>query len=106
MKAHRRADEVYRYNVWKECSEDIAKSMILAVLFIADRRKWHKDKVIKLYEDIIDLLENPIMIFGKQVSSIDMEAYIVKKYGIDLSRVKLDLASMGSGRKKEKEYGL
>jgi hypothetical protein len=106
MKAHRRADEVYRYNVWKECSEDIAKSMILAVLFIADRRKWHKDKVMKLYEDIIDLLENPIMIFGKQVSSIDMEAYIVKKYGIDLSRVKLDLASMGSGRKKEKEYGL
>lgn len=106
MKAHRRADEVYRYNVWKECSEDIAKSMILAVLFIADRRKWHKDKVLKLYEDIIDLLENPIMIFGKQVSSIDMEAYIVKKYGIDLSRVKLDLASMGSGRKKEKEYGL
>lgn len=106
MKAHRRADEVYRYNVWKECSEDIAKSMILAVLFIADRRKWHKDKVMKLYEDIIDLLENPIMIFGKQVSSIDMEAYIVKKYSIDLSRVKLDLASMGSGRKKEKEYGL
>lgn len=106
MKAHRRADEVYRYNVWKECSEDIAKSMILAVLFIADRRKWHKDKVMKLYEDIIDLLENPIMIFGKQVSSIDMEAYIVKKYGIDLSRVKLDLAPMGSGRKKEKEYGL
>ena len=106
MKAHRRADEVYRYNVWKECSEDIAKSMILAVLFIADRRKWHKDKVLTLYEDIIDLLENPIMIFGKQVSSIDMEAYIVKKYGIDLSRVKLDLASMGSGRKKEKEYGL
>lgn len=105
MKAHRRADEVYRYNVWKECSEDIAKSMILAVLFIADRRKW-QDKVMKLYEDIIDLLENPIMIFGKQVSSIDMEAYIVKKYGIDLSRVKLDLASMGSGRKKEKEYGL
>lgn len=33
MKAHRRADEVYKYNVWKECSEDIAKSMILAVLF-------------------------------------------------------------------------
>lgn len=106
MKAHRRADEVYKYNVWKECSEDIAKSMILAVLFIVDRRKWHKDKVLKLYEDIIDLLENPIMIFGRQVSSIDMEAYIVKKYGIDLSRVKLDLAPMGSGRKKEKEYGL
>lgn len=106
MKAHRRADEAYRYNVWKESAEDIAKSMILAVLFIADRRKWHKENVLKLYEDIIDLLEKPIMIFGKQVSSIDMEAYIVKKYGIDLSRVKLDLAPMGSGRKKEKEYGL
>lgn len=106
MKAHRRADEVYKYNVWKECSEDIAKSIILAVLFIADRRKWHKENVLKLYEDIIDLLEKPIMIFGRQVSSIDMEAYIVKKYGIDLSRVKLDLAPMGSGRKKEKEYGL
>lgn len=49
MKAHRRADEVYKYNVWKECSEDIAKSMILAVLFIADRRKWHKENVLKLY---------------------------------------------------------
>lgn len=89
MKAHRRADEVYRYNVWKECSEDIAKSMILAVLFIADRRKWHKDKVMKLYEDIIDLLENPIMIFGKQVSSIDMEAYIVKNTALTLAELSL-----------------
>lgn len=89
MKAHRRADEVYKYNVWKECSEDIAKSMILAVLFIADRRKWHKENVLKLYEDIIDLLEKPIMIFGKQVSSIDMEAYIVKNTALTLAELSL-----------------
>lgn len=102
MKSHRRADTAEAYNIWVDCSEDIARSIIIFVLYILDKRHWHRENILKLYEDIIALLTTPMRIFGKEVSNLDIEKYIVGKYGIDLNRVKLNLAPMGSGKRKDK----
>ena len=88
-----------RYNIprlrQKECNEiygqaanDAAKSIISAVLYICHLRRWHKDRIIKLYEDILSIFDMP-QILGRTMTDYEMIQFISGKYGIDFDRINI-----------------
>lgn len=80
--------KVFNRNLCQTIADNSAKAVVAAVLLILHRRKWHKENIIKFYQDIIGVLEQP-PIFGKYMQDYDMQRFLTEKYGIDFERVKL-----------------
>lgn len=105
MKAHRQINEQKAYDMWLEGLNSSVKSVICMVLYVVIKRKWHRDKVIKLFDDIVDMINTPIKVFGKEVDDLYIQDYISKNYPeIDFSRIKVNAASKDESRRRNKEY--
>lgn len=79
MKAHKRINQLIYFELWQKYTQISTRSavaMILYMLYV--RRKWHKEQIIKLYEDIVELYSIPLVIFGREVNNADVEDYMVK----------------------------
>lgn len=75
---------------YKAAADEAARSVVSAVLLVLHRRKWHADKICKLYDDIIALIDMP-PVFGERLSDVDVQRYITEKYGIDFGRLHLNV---------------
>ena len=62
------------------------KAAIAEVLLVLHERKWHKENIQKLFEDMVCLYQRPAP-FGKEVSDQDIINFIEKKYEIDFNRI-------------------
>ena len=85
--SQKEAEAVYRF-----VADDVTCNAIAAVLTVLHMRKWHKDQISKLYDDVIGILDQP-PILGKNLMSEDVKEFLTKKYGIDWSRVHIRLES-------------
>lgn len=105
MKSHKRIDEQQAYDMWLECLDSAIKSVVSMVLYIVIQRKWHRDKVVELFDDIVETINTPIKVFGKEVDDLYIQDYISKNYPeIDFSRIKVNAASKDESRRRNKEY--
>lgn len=66
----------------RQAVDDILPQTAAGVLYILDRRGWHRDRIMKLYSDLVALYRTP-PIFGRSLDGDDVRDYITAKYGID-----------------------
>lgn len=85
--------------IYKEIMDRGAASIIAAVLLVLDQRKWHKEKIIKFYEDILYILDFP-QLLGKELHDYDVKKYLTKKYGIDFSKVNVKVRDVCDENRK------
>ena len=62
-------------------------AIMAAVLFVLYKRGWHKDRLIKLYDDVCALLTMP-SIFGQYLDDRQIEEYLTKQVGIDWDKIR------------------
>lgn len=104
MKAHRHIEEQQVYDMWLANLNNTITSTVAMVLYVVIQRGWHRDKVIKLFDDIVATLSTPIKVFGKEVDDLYIQDYISKKYPeIDFSRIKVTPASKDENRRRNKQ---
>ena len=75
MKSHKRIDEQQAYDMWLECLNSAIKSVVSMVLYIVIQRKWHRYNVIALFDDIVETINTPIKVFGKEVDDLYIQDY-------------------------------
>lgn len=80
-------------------ADDIARAVLGVVLYVLHLRKWHKDKIIKFFNDVVSIINMPPA-FGKYANDKEIRAFIETKYGIDFSKVHLNIESE-SGQKQK-----
>ena len=71
----------------RECIDNAFPAVMAAVLYVLYKRGWHKDKLIKLYDDVCDLLAMP-PIFGKHLDDREVERFLEDKIGIDWDKIR------------------
>ena len=105
MKSHRQINEQKAYDMWLEGLNSSVKSVVSMVLYIVIQRKWHRYNVIALFDDIVETINTPIKVFGKEVDDLYIQDYISENYPeIDFSRIKVNAASKDESRRRNKEY--
>jgi len=106
VKAHQRIDEQTAHNIWVTSVESSFKSAICIVIYTVIKRKWHRDKVIQLFNDIVDTINTPVKVFGREVDDLHIQSYIESNYPeIDFSKIKFNLSSHKESKQRNKEYG-
>lgn len=74
-------------NLSKQATDNAFPAIMAAVLFVLYKRGWHKDKCVKLYDDVCALLSMP-PVFGKHLDDRQIEAYLEDKLGIDWNKIR------------------
>lgn len=74
--------------------ECVAPAVVSAVLYVLYKRGWHKDRITKLYDDIVALFSMPA-VFGKYLDNETVQAELTKKCGIDWQRL-VDVVKVGN----------
>jgi len=92
MKAHygkavKRLSKKEGAAVSRQAADSAFPAVMAAVLFVLYKRGWHKDRLVKLYDDVCAFL---IMgtIFGRHLTDIEIEQYISKHLGIDWNKIR------------------
>lgn len=73
--------------VSREAANSAFPAVMAAVIFVLYKRGWHKDRLLKLYDDVCAFLAMGT-IFGKCFDDEQVKSYLVKKIGIDWSKIK------------------
>lgn len=92
MKSHKVMDARRAYDIWLTCVDGDMQTAIALMLYILQKRGWHKDRLQKLFEDFVSELSHPIVFFGKEIDNEKLEKHIEKTVGVDLGRVKVNCA--------------
>lgn len=80
-----------QYEMFKLVANDVGKAMAVAMIAVCERRGRKADYIKKFYDDLIFILTYPA-IFGKQrLDSGAMMAEYADKYGIDFSKVQINV---------------
>ena len=66
--------------------ECVAPAIVSAVLYVLYKRGWHKDRITKLYDDIVALFNMPA-VFGKHLDNESVQKFLTEKCGIDWQRL-------------------
>lgn len=66
-----------------------AVSMLAAVLMVLYRRGWHKEDLIRLYEDIRIFMRMDV--FGRKTTNGEAVDYVRQKLGIDIAEIQDDM---------------
>lgn len=104
MKSHRQIDSRKAYDMWLTNLNDTVRSAVAIVLFVVIQRGWHRDRVVKLFNDIASAINTPINVFGKEVDDLYVQDYISKRYPeIDFSKINVNAASRIESQKRNKE---
>lgn len=74
-------------NLSRQAADTAFPAVVAAVLYVLYRRGWHKDKLLKLYDDVCAFLTFPV-IFGKELSNEDVQEYLEKRIGIDWNKIR------------------
>lgn len=86
--------------VYTEAANDAARSIMAAVMYMLHMRGWHKDRMQKFYNDTLSVINMP-EIFGHKLDDLEVREMVEKKYGIDFSRLRLNVV-VDSETKKSK----
>lgn len=89
MKAHfapKRLSKQEAMQTTQTALECVAPAVVAAVLFTLYKRGWHKDRICKLYDDIICMFSMP-EVFGQRLDDEMIEKYLTEKIGIDWTRL-------------------
>jgi len=104
MKSHMQITERQIYDIWTQSADETTRSAVLVILYTLIQRGWHRDRLIKLFEDIVTAFTQPLNIFGKEVDDLYVEMYLKKYYPeIDLKRIRVRKASLEESRRRHKE---
>lgn len=79
-----------KYDFFVEASDAVARGIMIAFVAALDRRKYSKQYVKKMYEDMLLILDYP-EVFGKQLESEELAKEFSEKYGIDFDKVRLKI---------------
>ena len=72
----------------REAADHAFPAIMAAVLFVLYKhRHWHKDKLVKLYDDVCDLLVMP-SVFGQYLDDRQIEQYLADKLGINWDKIR------------------
>ena len=71
----------------QEAADSAFPAIMAAVIFVLYKRGWHKDKLLKLYDDVCAFLAMP-SILGKHIDDRQVEKYLEDKIGIDWSKIR------------------
>ena len=89
MKAHmwvKRLSRSEASQVTRTALDNILPQTMAAMLYVVDQRHWHRERVKKLYDDVVAVYRMP-PVMGRHPSGDEMRKYIEKKYGIDFSEI-------------------
>lgn len=86
--------------LYEGAANDAARSIIGAVLYVMHLRKWHKDKIQKLYDDILSVLDMP-PVFGEAIRDYQIRDFLRERYDIDFSRIKLQCELVSEEQSKK-----
>lgn len=73
--------------VSREAANSAFPAIMAAVIFVLYKRGWHKDRLLKLYDDVCAFLAMP-SILGKHFDDKQVEDYLEKKIGINWNKIK------------------
>lgn len=73
--------------VSREAANNAFPAIMAAVLLVLYKRGWHKDRLLKLYDDVCDLLVMP-PVFGKNFDDREIEKFLADKLGIDWNKMR------------------
>ncbi len=105
MKSHQQITEQQAYDIWIESFNSTFQTVLSIVLYVLIRRGWHREALVKLFNDVIDAVNTPIEVFGKEVDDLYIQEYISKNYPeIDFSKAKFNLAPLTTTRRRNKEH--
>lgn len=78
-------------------ADDIARAIVGVVLYELHLRKWHKDRIVKFFNDIVSIINMPPA-FGKYANDKEIREFIKAKYDIDFDKIKLSIESSKEGK--------
>lgn len=73
--------------VSRQAVDSAFPAVMAAVIFVLYKRGWHKDRLLKLYDDVCAFLAMPA-VFGKHLDDRQIEDYLEKKIGIDWNKIR------------------
>ena len=79
-----------KYDFFAEASDAVARGIMIAFVAALDRRKYSKQYVKKMFEDMLLILDYP-EVFGKQLESEVLANEFSEKYDIDFDTVRLKI---------------
>ena len=79
----RRLSKAESDQITRQAVDNAFPAVMAAVLFVLYKyRHWHKDKCVKLYNDVCDMLSMPETVAGS-MDDREVEAYLSERIGID-----------------------
>lgn len=79
-----------KYDYFAEASDSVARGIMIAFVSVLDRRKYSKQYIRKMFEEMLLILDYP-EVFGKQLESEELAQVFSEKYDIDFDRVRLKI---------------
>ena len=93
----------YRRQIWEEVFSDIGQSVVAVVLYTLYCRGWHKDKLVKLFYDVRDMLNMP-PIFGRhQMTTNECIEFLEKKLDVSFEELNFRLETKAEERARERK---
>ena len=72
----------------RQAADSAFPAVMAAVLYVLYKyRRWHKDRCVKLYKDVVALLNMPC-VMGHYLTDEDIEKYLEQKLGIDFDEIR------------------
>lgn len=84
----RRLSNAERRDLSRQMVDAAFPAVMAAVLYVLHLRRWHKDRIVKLYDDVCALLAVPIGLRGKCLDDRQVEEYLARVYGIDWDKIR------------------
>lgn len=75
-------------NLSRQMVDAAFPAVMAAVLYVLHLRRWHKDRIVKLYDDVCALLAVPIGLRGRYLDDRQTEEYLSRQYGIDWDKIR------------------
>lgn len=92
------------YDNWRESANDLLASGIAIVLRILELRGWHKDRLVKLFNEYVYAVSTPFEVLGREVDDKHIIESLTEKYGIDFGRIQVNCADFEAGQKRAAEH--
>lgn len=71
----------------RQAANSAFPAIMAAVLFVLYKRGWHKDRLLKLYDDVCAFLAMP-PVFGKHLDDRQIEDFLEKRIGINWDKIR------------------
>ena len=93
--AIKRLSKMENIAISRQAADSAFPAVMAAVLYVLYKRGWHKDRLLKLYDDVCVFLALPPLLYGKVFNDIEIEKYLEDALGIDWSKIRKSIQIAG-----------